>query len=64
MDARAALLELIAPLAIGDEVVPGARLARVSDDLGPRLVVDAQPGQELQRIAQIACALCTHLTRQ
>jgi DNA repair photolyase len=63
MDARAALLELIAPLAIGDEVVPGARLARVADDLGPRLVFALADGGELDVEVSPATAGLRHAAR-
>ena len=63
MDARAALLELIAPLAIGDEVVPGARLARVSDDVGPRLVFALADGGELDVEVSPAAAGLRHAAR-
>lgn len=63
MDARAGLLELIAPLAIGDEVVPGARLARVADDLGPRLTFTLADGAELDVEVSPAAAGLRHAAR-
>ncbi len=47
MDVRALLLELIAPIAIGDELAPGVRLARVADELGPRLIFALADGAEV-----------------
>jgi DNA repair photolyase len=45
MDLRTKLLELLAPLVVGDEVAPGVRLRGASDEVGPRLVfeIDGTP---------------------
>jgi DNA repair photolyase len=45
MDVRARLLELLAPLAPGDEILPGVRLRDASEEIGPRLLfeVDGAP---------------------
>jgi DNA repair photolyase len=40
MDVRARLLELLAPLAPGDEILPGIRLRDASEEVGPRLLFD------------------------
>ncbi len=40
MDLRSHLLELIAPITVGDELVPGARLIGASTELGLRLIFD------------------------
>lgn len=40
MDLRRGLLDLVAPLRVGDEIAPGARLTDVSTDLGLRLSFD------------------------
>ena len=40
MDLRGHLLALVAPIAIGDELLPGARLAGASTELGLRLTFD------------------------
>lgn len=45
MDLRTKLLDLLAPVRVGDELLPGARLRGASDEIGPRLVfeVDGEP---------------------
>ncbi|MBL8620524.1 MAG: radical SAM protein [Myxococcales bacterium] len=63
MDVRARLLELIAPIAIGDELAPGARLARVSDDLGPRLTFALADGAEVDVEVSPATAGLRHAAR-
>lgn len=40
MDVRARLLELLAPVTPGDEILPGIRLRDASDEVGPRLVFE------------------------
>ena len=40
MDLRNHLLDLFAPITIGDEVVPGARLVGASAELGLRITVE------------------------
>lgn len=63
MDVRARLLELIAPTAIGDELTPGVRLARVSDELGPRLTFTLADGGELDVEVSPATAGLRHAAR-
>ncbi|MBK7071573.1 MAG: radical SAM protein [Myxococcales bacterium] len=63
MDVRALLLELIAPTAIGDELAPGVRLARVADDLGPRLTFALADGAEVDVEVSPATAGLRHAAR-
>ncbi len=45
MSLRSKLLELVAPLSPGDELLPGVRLVGASEEAGPRLqlLVDGEP---------------------